>query len=205
MPLVPESNWKSHVKKWAKCERCPLHSTRRKVVLCRGSLPCDVLFIGEAPGVSEDVHGIPFFGPAGHLLDHLISEAGGNVADHDISPLRMAFTNLVGCIPIGDDGDKTREPSKESIKACEPRVVELVKLAKPKLVVFVGQLSEKTIVKAPGRYGIGVPTVSIIHPAAILRADISQKGFAIQRAVVTLADAFCGDQFQQEPSNGRRR
>jgi uracil-DNA glycosylase family 4 len=46
-----------------------------RVVLVRGSVPCDVLFIGEAPGQSEDVVGRPFVGPAGKLLDRIIEDA----------------------------------------------------------------------------------------------------------------------------------
>ena len=40
----------------------------------RGSIPFNVLFVGEAPGESEDVLGFPFVGPAGKLLDHIIKE-----------------------------------------------------------------------------------------------------------------------------------
>jgi uracil-DNA glycosylase len=43
----------------------------------RGYIPCHVLCIAEAPGVSEDVIGEPLVGPAGHLFDHVVSRAVG--------------------------------------------------------------------------------------------------------------------------------
>ncbi len=62
-----------HIADWESCTRCPLHTTRRWVVLGRGTLPCDVLFVGEAPGNSENDIGKPFIGQAGKILDSLIS------------------------------------------------------------------------------------------------------------------------------------
>lgn len=44
------SSWSQHVANWKGCTRCPLHLTRKNVVLARGKLPCEVLFLGEAPG-----------------------------------------------------------------------------------------------------------------------------------------------------------
>ena len=169
--------WQQHQKKWLGCTRCPLHEGRCKVVLCRGPLPCDVLFVGEAPGASEDVLGTPFEGPAGHLLDSIIDEA---LMPRRLDvPIRVAFTNLVGCIPKRD-GEKF-EPEPSHIKACAPRLRELLAMAKPKLVVAVGTLSAKWVdwqVK-----------IEIVHPAAILRANVAQRGLMIQRCVVRLANA----------------
>lgn len=169
--------YQRHKKKWGECQKCPLHRTRNKVVLARGKIPADVLFIGEAPGASEDVLGKPFIGPAGKLLDRIIRESLGNTS--------YLLTNLVGCIPLGDDGNKTAEPPPKRIKSCSPRLQELVKMCDPEIVVYVGKLAQ--------RYGPRhldkTKTVSIIHPAAILRMDVSQKGLAMQRNIVTLKNA----------------
>ena len=170
--------FQKHKKKWRNCERCDLYERRSKVVLCRGKLPCDILFVGEAPGISEDVLGRPFVGPAGKLLDRIIERAIG-------TDFRLAFTNLVGCIPKGEDGKKLTEPEPKCIKKCSSRLKELVLIAKPELVFCVGKLSAKhmfdTIV------GSAAPTlVNIVHPAAILRADITQQGLMIQRVEVTI-------------------
>ncbi len=254
--------YKQHVIDWKECRRCALCETRTRTVLCRGNVPAQVVFIGEAPGASEDVKGTPFFGPAGHLLNHIIERAG-------LVETPTCITNLLGCIPkpvpptvvnkrhgicdmmidrshnlwgnpfvLGKDGnrrqvidlyrewvlgqpkvleklptlsglrlgchckplachgdvlvelfkrfvppDKTGEPPEFAVRACAPRVHEVLKLCKPELVVLVGKHAEKYAPKGDWK------TASIMHPAAILRMDVSQKGLAIQRTVVTLADA----------------
>lgn len=170
--------YQQHVKDWGTCTRCPLHLTRKRVVLVRGQLPCDVLFVGEAPGRSEDVLGQPFVGPAGQLLDRIIKSADRRVTIY-------AFTNLVACIPLGDDGNKTAEPSHESILACRPRLGNLIKIAQPKLVACVGSLAEDHVPEL-----VSVPIVHIVHPAAILRAPTAQQGMMVKKAVVTLAAAL---------------
>lgn len=151
-------------------------------MLARGKLPCDVLFVGEAPGVSEDLLGMPFIGPAGKLLDSIISDAYSMI---DIEPLRVAFTNLVACIPLGEDGRKVSEPPESAILACRDRLVEFVDLAQPRSIVYVGKLAEKYELEHTG-----ASITSIQHPAAILRAGIESQGLMIQRCAVTLADLF---------------
>src|ERR1700744_87809 len=59
------------------CVRCPeLASTRKNVVFGSGNADADLMFIGEAPGASEDEQGIPFVGQAGKLLEKLLGEVG---------------------------------------------------------------------------------------------------------------------------------
>jgi len=176
--------YKKHKKKWIGCKKCILHKGRTQVVLARGKLPADVLFIGEAPGVSEDVLGTPFIGPAGKLLDRMIEEAFSEQC-------RVVMTNLVACIPRDKRGDKVEEPPEKCIQACALRLTQFIKLANPDLVVYVGKLPEKwasdIVESLSGRKVL--KTLKIIHPAAILRMDVSQRGLAIQRTVVRLRDA----------------
>lgn len=184
--------YQRHVGKWKNCRRCLLCKTRKNVVIARGKLPCDVLFVGEAPGSSEDVIGQPFVGPAGHLLDKVIDQSWRQAAsivqdgdeDRFYDETRYCLTNLVACIPkdVGEKG----EPPEESIRACSPRLQEFIEdVACPRLVVCVGRLSWEWCPRVAG-----VQYVQIVHPAAILRADVSQRGLMIQRSVVTLADAL---------------
>jgi uracil-DNA glycosylase len=197
---MAKSLYQIHKEKWSSCTRCTLCETRSSVVLARGSLPCDILFIGEAPGASEDALVRPFIGPAGKLLDQIIARAfpmhveigeDGHTERHCYE-VAWAFTNLVACIPLGEDGNKTAEPDEKAIRACQPRLQEMIVIAKPKLVVTVGKLPElwlkpgyKHSIKLP----IGVKQVAIVHPAAILRGPEFQKGLAIQRCEVILRTA----------------
>ena len=66
------SKYQLFVGKWGNCNHCYLCETREKIVLARGNVPADILFIGEAPGEGEDSTGVPFIGPAGRLLDEII-------------------------------------------------------------------------------------------------------------------------------------
>jgi DNA polymerase len=174
------SPFQVHKRKWEHCTGCLLAKTRLHVVLVRGRVPCEVLFIGEAPGASEDVIGQPFIGPAGKLLDLIIEQGLDGQFDY-------ALTNLVCCIPTAEEG-KLPEPPKEAIEACSKRLAEFVALCHPKLIVSVGKLSDKWVIKMPG-VAVRIKWASIVHPAAILRMDIAQRGLAIQRCVATLEDA----------------
>jgi uracil-DNA glycosylase family 4 len=182
----------AHKKKWQGCTRCLLckNKGRKNVVIYRGVVPCDVLFIGEAPGTSENAEGLPFWGPAGKLLDDIIQRAYQSLyADYEdwnkSLTIRTAFTNLVGCIPLGEGGIKATEPPLEAIQACSERVREFFVMAKPKLVVCVGELA----VVHTGYIQCQVDYIHIVHPAAILRAELVRQAIPIKKCVVTIADA----------------
>lgn len=180
--------FQQHVAKWRQCTACKLHKDRKNVVLCRGTVPCDILFVGEAPGSSEDVLGEPFVGPAGHLMNQIIDQSmiGGHWT--------YALTNLVACIPLGEDGNKVTEPETECIKACRPRLVEFVRICKPRATVMVGRLAGKQNL-SHNEVGAGdwlgkniLEFQEIIHPAAIIRGNISQRNLSIRQCVVRLDD-----------------
>ena len=174
-----------HVKTWKECKQCSLHETRKNVVLCRGQIPCQVLFIGEAPGESEDTLGVPFIGPSGHLLNRIVSES----LPKDIS---RAFTNLIGCIPRDHRGSKAKEPDQESIEACKPRLEDLIKIAQPKLIVCVGVFAKDYLnrgYKHTVRYDPKIKTVEIAHPASILRSSIINQELMMQRCIIRISDA----------------
>ena len=64
------------------CTRCAeLAATRKSVVFGAGNADADLMFIGEAPGASEDEQGLPFVGRAGKLLNTLLGEIGMERSD----------------------------------------------------------------------------------------------------------------------------
>lgn len=169
------SAWTDHVARWRDCQACPLGKQRNRIVLARGTLPADVVFVGEAPGASEDATGLPFYGPAGYLLDQIIERA--------LPPtVSYVLTNLVACFPrlAKEAGDN--EPERSEILACRPRLVEFIDIARPKLVVRVGSLAAEYTSRADD----GMRYADIVHPAAILRMPLAKKNMALQRAVVIL-------------------
>jgi len=195
------SRYRMHVVEWEDCCRCPLHAVRTKVVLCRGTVPCDVLFVGEAPGVGEDVVGQPFVGPAGRLLDQIVFRAtepyDRYAAETNVPTLKTAFTNVIACIPKGGRHEaKVKEAKDWDVKwveACKPRLQEFIDLARPRLVVAVGKIAaewtephDRANVKLPP----GCKRCKIEHPASILRKSEADRGLSVQRCVVTLKDAL---------------
>lgn len=175
-----------HVEKWKDCTRCDLHKGRSRVVFARGSLPCDILFIGEAPGKEEDVYGIPFIGRAGKLLDRIIERSIPET-------LTYALTNLVCCVPLdSEDHAKTTQPLWNHIDACRPRLQEFVEIVSPRLVILVGKLPQDNIVPtAEWSVKFEAPTIGIKHPAAILRnkAGIIHQDLEVNKAVIAISNA----------------
>lgn len=193
MPLRPprpsntasqKTPYQLHVERWAGCTGCFLHEHRNKVVLARGKLPCDVLFVGEAPGKTEDILGSPFVGPAGKLLDQIIERAVPK-------GVRYALTNLIACIPLDDNLEKITEPPIEAVEACTPRLLEIIEIASPKLVVCVGTEARDWLDQKYSRcIPCKVPMVSVLHPAYILRANFVQQGLLAQKCIVTVGTAL---------------
>lgn len=174
------SAWTDHVAKWKDCTLCPLSEQRTNIVLGRGVVPCDVLFIGEAPGQSEDALGEPFRGPAGFIMDDIISRA---------VPVGITYAlgNLVCCFPREAKARGDNEPEYKEIMACRPRLLEFIGIADPRLIVCVGSLSTGYV---DMDYTRG--RCDIIHPAATFPGRMSRVAAhsAIRHAIVKLQTAI---------------
>lgn len=169
--------WEAFVERWKNCTRCPLHQQRFRICLARGVIPADMVIIGEAPGASEDAMGLPFVGPAGRVLDQIVERA--------LPPaVSWVMTNLVCCYPRDAKMEGTNEPEAEEIQACHQRLVEFVNIARPRLIVCVGNLASQWV-----DWQGGVKCTHITHPAAILRMPVAQQQMAVQRCVITMRSA----------------
>lgn len=176
------NRYRRHKEKWHDCQRCLLYEARSRVCIGRGRLPCDCLFIGEAPGQVENVRGEPFVGPAGRLLDSWIAEV-------DVK-FTWAVTNMVGCAPFDRiQPGELNQPTGLEIAACLPRLNELVRIANPRVVVLLGRVATKHF-----KYPIGfyTPILDLIHPAHTLRVG----GFGSQesREQIELLNEFLKEQ-----------
>ena len=56
-----------------------------------GNADAELMFIGEAPGASEDEQGVPFVGRAGKLLETLLEEIG-------LSRSEVFIANILKCL-----------------------------------------------------------------------------------------------------------
>lgn len=193
--MIAWDRWTLHVENWKDCNKCQYAETRRKIVLGRGVLPCDIAFIGEAPGVSENMLGQPFIGKAGKILDRIILKALGHEPKYTV-----ALNNVIACIPLVN-GHEKEEPDFDCVMECKPRVEEFLSIASPKLIVAVGKTAAewldstwKDAIQVPKRdddkYCGRTPVISITHPAAILRMPFAAQGLAEHKCVVDITTAI---------------
>ena len=165
------------------CKRCSLCNYRRNIVFGRGSIPADILFIGEAPGKTEDLLGLAFVGPSGRLLNlgmkracELVKYAApepslsGDYPAKEFDPLpsRLAaityfITNVVACRPTDSTGGDNRQPSPEEAWACTERVKQTIADCNPRKVIFLGDIAKKYYKR------VFPQALCLQHPAYIAR------------------------------------
>ncbi len=115
------------------CSRCPLHQGRTQAVFGAGNADAELMFIGEAPGASEDRLGLPFVGAAGKLLDRLLGEIGMDRKD-------VWIGNVLRCRPPDN-----RDPQPREIEACQDYLFEQVRLIQPSVICTLGNFSTKLL------------------------------------------------------------
>lgn len=142
------------------CTACDLAKLCSRKVVARGTIPCDVLFIGEAPGEVEDALGLPFVGPAGRILESLICDWQAS-RKYRYKPT-YAVTNIVLCRPFPRGGEITAPP-KESIAACRDNLLKFLSIANPQLVVLLGKVAQSAL---PSLTSV----LRLYHPSYILRS-----------------------------------
>ena len=170
-----------HRRRWQNCQRCELASQRRKIVLARGTIPCNLLFIGEAPGASENLKGRPFHGPAGKLFDSILESTIPEGVTY-------ALTNLVACFPRDSKAVGVNEPPRVAIESCQSRLQEITRMCLPTRIICVGKLATTWCPKLLKGVYDG-PYHHVDHPARIIRMDVTQKPLAIKMCRLTIADA----------------
>src|ERR1700759_273147 len=116
------------------CTRCPeLAATRKTVVFGAGNADADLMFVGEAPGASEDEQGVPFVGRAGKLLSQLLQEIG-------LSRESVFIANTLKCRPPGN-----RDPQPVEIENCRSYLLSQVELIEPSIICSLGNFSTKLL------------------------------------------------------------
>src|SRR5437763_9462969 len=115
------------------CTKCPLHQGRTNAVFGAGNADAELMFIGEAPGASEDRMGLPFVGQAGKLLDKLLEEIGMVRGD-------VFICNVLRCRPPDN-----RDPQPNEIEACQDYLFRTVELIEPNVVCTLGNFSTKLL------------------------------------------------------------
>ena len=164
--------WEDLERTCLNCTRCGLCETRNHVVFGVGVKNADVMFVGEGPGEQEDLRGEPFVGPAGKLLDDMLSII-------DIERTTNCYiANIVKCRP-----PRNRDPLETEQESCIAYLRNQVALVQPKIIVCLGRIAAKRLIDPDYRitrqHGQWVQKNSvwmtaIYHPSALLR-DVSKR------------------------------
>jgi uracil-DNA glycosylase len=191
----------------AGCRGCGLYRDATQTVFGRGDAHARVVLVGEQPGDMEDRQGLPFVGPAGHLLRRAVDDAG-------LDPAHLFITNAVKHFKHRSTGPGKRRihqtPTRVEIRACRPWLVAEFAQLRPEAVVVLGATAAKALLgpdfritrergkvlpwpdsaEDPPAFGDhdGAFALATIHPSAVLRADnrdIAYRGLVDDLAVVT--------------------
>ena len=162
-------------------EGCPLKHTAMNLVFAAGDPAAPVMLVGEAPGEEEDRQGMPFVGVSGKLLDQMLRGIG-------LDRSQVYISNMLFWRPPGN-----RSPTDAEIAACLPFVERHIALARPKILVPLGAIAAKNLLRSKegitrlrGRWtdytphlGVdGVPPIRCLplyHPSYLLRQPGSKR------------------------------
>ncbi len=154
------------------CHECDLYKTRRNIVFGEGNPNAALLFIGEAPGLEEDIQGKPFVGRAGQLLAKIIKAIEMRRED-------VYIANCLKCRP-----PKNRTPYPSEIVACRNYLIQQIDIIKPKVICCLGRpaaqtmlMSDSPISKMRGKlYDYhGIKVMPTFHPAYLLRNPADKR------------------------------
>lgn len=153
-----------------------LAKTATQLVFGDGNPDARLVFIGEAPGKTEDLQGKPFVGAAGKFLNEMLATIGMKRED-------VYITNIVKYRPPDN-----RDPLPEEKKAFLPYLQAQLEVIQPTVVVALGRhslscfLPDLQISKVHGepkrirlqlkhsdnKDGLAIVILPLFHPAAAL-------------------------------------
>nr|WP_272906758.1 uracil-DNA glycosylase [Pseudochrobactrum asaccharolyticum] len=158
---------------------CRLKFTAKNICFADGSANADLMVIGDTPGRDDDLEGIPFSGPAGHMLERILAAIN----------LKRDQVYLANTLPWRPPGNRPATPLE--LDLCRPFLDRQIELVAPKVIVALGDPAAKAltgsrepIYKLRGNWHslttAGAQTVAImpsLHPDYLLRTP-AQKRFA---------------------------
>jgi DNA polymerase len=164
--------------KAAQCRACDLWRHATQTVFGEGPADATLVLMGEVPGDKEDKQGHPFVGPAGHVLDDALKDAG-------IDRSTVYLTNAVKHFKFTPSrGGKVRlhkKPNQTEVVACKQWWERELDAIKPEVLGLLGATaaqavfgSQFRVTKQRGEWfdlPSGIAALATIHPSAVLRAQ----------------------------------
>lgn len=156
------------------CSACDICSKATAPVNGSGPNDAEIVFVGEQPGLDEDLAGSPFVGPAGKLFMDALAIAGINRSE-------VYLTNAVKAFKWKESNGMRKHvnPSSSDIAACRPWLKTELEIVKPKILVCLGASAAQSVfgkmMKIADSHGkvfqtsFCDQTIILSHPSAILR------------------------------------
>jgi uracil-DNA glycosylase family 4 len=154
------------------CVKCRLSKERKNIVFGEGPPHARLVFVGEAPGMDEDLTGKPFVGQAGKLLTDIINAMG-------LTREEVYICNIVKCHP-----PHNRDPERDEIEMCLPFLEAQLSFIQPEIICAIGRISAQSLVREDfkitrerGQWQSfrGIPLMPTYHPAYLLRYPQAKK------------------------------
>jgi DNA polymerase len=190
----------------------PMVEGGKRAVPGEGPPHADIVFVGEQPGDQEDRAGRPFVGPAGHVLDKALAEAG-------IDRNQVYVTNAVKHFKFEQRGKRRihSKPNAGEVRHYRWWLEKELDLVKPKLVVALGATAALALAgrpmtiarnRGPVRFGQRRGYITI-HPSFLLRMPRQDRADAFLGFVRDMKNirklAKSADAVPQMPSTPARR
>jgi len=157
-----------------RCPHCTTATSHTNLVFGEGNAEARLVFVGEAPGETEDRLGRPFVGRAGQKLDDMIAAMGLRRED-------VYIANVLKSRPPNN-----RTPLPEEVAGCGPTLVRQLAIIRPEVIVTLGAPATKFLTQSevgitrlrgiwtgwriPAELGGGeIPLMPTFHPAYLLR------------------------------------
>ena len=115
------------------CPHCTTATYHTRTVFGEGDCDAELMFVGEAPGETEDQLGRPFVGKAGQKLDEMITAMG-------MARSQVYIANVLKSRP-----PENRTPLQHEVEGCGPYLVEQIRIIRPRVIVTLGGPATKLL------------------------------------------------------------
>ena len=124
------------------CTDCDLAKTRANVVFGSGDATAKLVLVAEGPSAADNHTTLPFSGPAGDLLDEVLTA-------NDLTRNDIWITNIIKCRAASPKGDrlKNRPPKAAEIKACAKWLDGELTLVQPSVILCMGAPAAKVLIR----------------------------------------------------------
>lgn len=134
-----------------------------------GPIPCDILFVGEAPGKNEVEEGKPFVGMAGKNFEKYLKSIG-------LSREQIRITNTCYFRPVkitttaaGKTSVSNRTPNTKEVELFREVLDQEIYLVNPKIIIILGNIPLKRLTN--------YKTIGTCHGQLLYNEDLKKEIF----------------------------